>query len=94
MWNTYLTGTQEQVISANSQIDLNCGFPNGDTQTWFIPIQAYQQDFWFILMPPPEGYKDIVGSWTQSQMMANVVNVVQEQGQSNWWPPLPPLGAA
>ncbi len=85
-----LTGTQGQVIGANAQIDTNCGFPNANTYTWAIPQQAYNQDFWFISMPPLEGFKDGIGSWTQDQMMANVVNVSQEESQSNWWPPLPP----
>lgn len=88
-WNTCYTGTVEEVSNANEQINTNCGFPDTDTETWAIPQQAYQQDFWFIPMPPPEGYKNSVGSWTQSEMISNVVNVTEQEAQSNWWPPSP-----
>lgn len=82
-----LTGTQSDVIAANSEIDLNCGFPNKNTFTWADPQQAYQQTFWFIAMPPPEGYKDGIGSWTQDQMMKDVVNVNQQKFDPSWNPP-------
>lgn len=88
-WNTYYTGTQEDVTSANAQINSNCGFPDSYTQTWDTPTQAYEQDFWFILMPPPWGYNNGVGSWTQEQMINGIQNVNIEEGQSNWWPPGP-----
>jgi hypothetical protein len=92
-WNWFYTGSLEDVTAANSQIDDNCGFPNGDTQTWSVPQQAYEQDFWFILQPPPEGYKDKIGYWTQEQMISGVENVELQQSNSSWWPnPFPPGG--
>lgn len=89
-WNWFYTGTQADVVAANAQINSNCGFPNSYTQTWAIPQQAYQQAFWFIMMPPPEGYTQPNGvTITQAEMIAGVINVTQQQSQSNWWPPLP-----
>ena len=89
-WNSFFTGSQENIIAANHQIDLNCGFPDPQTQTWAVPEQAYEQDFWFILMPPPTGYTNNYGTWTQEQMIDGVQNVSIEESQSNWWPPIPP----
>src|SRR4051812_25974660 len=89
-WNTYFTGSEQDILAANHQIDLNCGFPDPQTETWAIPQQAYEQDFWFILMPPPEGYTNNYGTWTQDQMIQEVTNVEEQQSQSNWWPPYPP----
>lgn len=89
-WNIFFTGTFEEVTAANAQINANCGFPDEYTDNWANPQQAYEQDFWFILMPPPEGYRDPVNSWTQEQMIAGVVNVIPQESQSNWWPPVPP----
>lgn len=89
-WNWFYIGTQADVVAANAQINSNCGFPNSYAQTWAFPQQAYQQSFWFIMMPPPEGYTEPNGNIiTQAQMVAGVVNVTEQQSQSNWWPPLP-----
>lgn len=88
-WNTYYTGTQNDVEAANAQINSNCGFPNPCTENWAVPQQAYSQDFWFILMPPPEGYMTKCGSFSQDEMIAGVSGVSEQQGQSNWWPPTP-----
>lgn len=81
-----LVGTELQVNIANSQIGSNCEMPSGGTQIWAIPAQAYEQNFWFIKMPPSIGWK----GFTQEQMMANVIDVTQEDSQSNWWPPFVP----
>lgn len=91
-WDIYFTGTESEIIAANAQINSNCGFPNGCTQTWAVPTQAYEQDFWFILMPPPDGYMTNCGSWTQEEMIAGVIDVEEQQAQPNWWPPFPPEG--
>lgn len=87
IWNTYFTGTEEEIVAANNQINSNCNFPDPETTTWAIPTKAYQQDFWFIPMPSPEGYKNSYGSWTQAQMINGVSNVSEEESQPNWWPP-------
>lgn len=91
IWDMYFVGPYENVLAANAQIDANCGFPDGYCETWAIPQQAYEQDFWFILMPPPDGYREPTRSFTQEQMIANVVNVGIEEAQQNWWPPNPPV---
>ena len=90
-WNTFYTGTETQINTAISQINSNCGFPNANTTTWAIAQEAYDQTFWFCEMPPPQGYMDGVGSWTQDQMTSGVTGVTQQQGQNNWWPPMPPV---
>lgn len=87
-WNWFYTGSEAAIQAANTQINANCGFPNACTQTWAIPQQAYEQDFWFILVPPPQGYMTNCGSWSQAQMIAGVTGVVEQQSQSNWWPPI------
>ena len=86
----YFVGSYEQVSAAVAQVDSNCGFPNACTQTWAIPQQAYQQDFWFAIEPFINGYLTPCGSWTQEQMIAGVTNVQIEPSQSNWFPPVPP----
>lgn len=92
-WNTFYTGTLDQVNAAIEQINANCGFPDACSYTWAVPRQAYEQDFYFIQMPPPEGYMSGCGSWTQEQMIAGVVNVEPRQSNSSWWPPyVPPAG--
>lgn len=83
-------GTQSEVTAANDQIDSNCGFPDGYTNTWDIPVQAYEQDFWFIRKPPVAGYKEPTRSFTQAQMIAGVTNVTEEESQPDWWPPVDP----
>ena len=89
-WNMYYTGTLEEVSIANSQISTNCGLPFGETTTWAIPVQAYEQDFWFIPMPSPTGWTREDGThFTQSEMIIGVISVEEEEGQSNWWPPSP-----
>ena len=82
------TGTEEQVSVAVEQINSNCGFPDGYTETWDTPRQAYEQDFWFIIMPPAEGYKEPTRSFTQEQMIAGVTNVQEQESQPDWWPPI------
>lgn len=89
-WNWFYTGTLDEVTAANAQINSNCSFPNGSTETWAIPTESYDQTFWFFLQPPPEGYQDDVGSWTQAEMINGVENVQLQQSNSSWWPPFPP----
>lgn len=84
------TGTEEQVTAANSQINTNCGFPDGYTDTWDIPTQAYNQDFWFIKKPPVDGYKEPSIMFSQAEMIAGVTNVTEQTSDDNWWPPLNP----
>lgn len=84
-----LTSTnQADIIAANAQIEINSGIPtpDGKTTKWSTPKKAYQQDFWFIKMPPPEGWNGI----SQKEMMQNVVDVVQIAFNSNWYPPIVP----
>jgi hypothetical protein len=90
-WKTYFTGTYEQIVEANYTINQNCGFPDPQTETWDIPTQAYEQDFWFILMPPPDGYKNEYCDMTQEQMIDGVQDVSIEESQPDWWPPFPPI---
>jgi hypothetical protein len=88
-WNFFLVGTEDQIIAANNQINNNAGYPCPGTERWGIPTQAYEQDFWFIPMPMPDA---IYNGHTGQELMLNVINVVEEESQSNWWPPMPPLG--
>jgi len=95
VWNTYFTGTEENINLANQQIDNNLGLPFGGTNTWSIPRQAYLQDFWFIPMPPPEGWKREDGTYfSQQQMIDNVSNVDIQESSPDWWPPAPPPGVS
>jgi len=90
IWNTYYTGTENDITIANSQINSNCGLPFGGTSTWAISQQAYLQNFWFIPMPNPNGWTREDGTYfTQDQMISNVINVTEQESQSNWWPPSP-----
>jgi hypothetical protein len=93
-WNTYFTGTEENIAVANNQIGQNLGLPFMGTERWADPQQAYQQDFWFILMPPPQGWTREDGThFTQEQMIENVSNVDMKESSPDWWPPLyPPKG--
>lgn len=86
-WDTFYTGSEEEIQVANAQIDSNCGFPDGVTQTWAVSQKAYEQDFWFILMPPPGGYMNAVGAWSQAQMIDGVTDVAEQESQPDWWPP-------
>ncbi len=87
----YFTGTEENIINANQKISQNLGLPFRGTTTWADPQKAYQQDFWFILMPPEDGWTREDGThFTQEQMIDGVVNVNIEESQPDWWPPFPP----
>jgi hypothetical protein len=89
VWNRFFTGTEVNIIIANLQIDQNAGLPFGGTETWSIPQQAYLQDFWFIPMPTPEGWRREDGTYfTQEQMIDGVVNVNIQESQPNWFPPI------
>lgn len=93
MWNMFFTGTQDNILIANQQINQNAGLPFRETLTWAIPQQAYLQDFWFIIMPPPEGWRREDGTYfTQQEMISNVINVNIEESNPSWWPPFPPNG--
>jgi hypothetical protein len=85
--NLFFTGSEGAIIAANDQINTNCGFPDGVTSTWAIPMQAWEQDFWFIQMPPASGYNNGINSWTQAQMIDGIEDVNIEESQPNWWPP-------
>lgn len=87
-WTTYFTGTEVNINTAVAQIDTNCGLPFEGTNTWDIPKRAYQKNFWFILMPPPDGWRREDGTYfTQEQMINNVSNVNIEESDSSWFPP-------
>lgn len=77
----YLTSADEQkVVAAQAQICINCGFPNGrGTDNWDIP--GYKEDLgvYYIVKPPVEGWSDGVDSFTQAEMMAGVVDVVERE---------------
>ncbi len=77
-----LVGTETEVIAANAQIESNCGIPCEGTDNWDIPTQAFEQDFWFITMPPLEGWNN----YLQEQMMQGVVDVLQMEFEPNWRP--------
>lgn len=87
-WNTFYVGTEVEITAAIVQINSNCGFPDGYCQSWGVPTQAYEQDFWFVMMPSPNGYMEPTRSFTQEQMIIGVENVTQEESQRNWWPPI------
>jgi hypothetical protein len=80
-----LIGSQTDVIAANAQIEANCGIPCPGTSSWDIPRQGYEQDFWFITMPPASGWNE----FSQDQMMHDVVDVSEAMSQSSWFPPIP-----
>lgn len=88
--NLYYTGTQENVQKALNQINKNCNFPTAGVKTWDTPMEAYQQNFWFIKMPPPQGYKNEIVSYTQEQMILGVVEVTEHEFSKSWLPPTPP----
>lgn len=92
MSNLYYTGTQEQIDDALAQINTNCGFPDGEgTDTWAIPESSYSDhDFWFIPMPPENGYKNSKINFTQAEMILGVINVDINPYNSNWFPPINP----
>jgi hypothetical protein len=88
-WNTYFTGTQENIDIANNQIGKNLGLPFGGTQRWADPQQNYSDPTtYFILMPPPEGWTREDGThFTQEQMINGVENIEIEESQPDWFPP-------
>lgn len=89
--NLYLTGTESNVTLAEAQVSENLGLPFSGTMRWAIPMQAYQQDFWFISMPPYEGwYREDGTYFSYQQMMNAVTNVEIETSQPNWFPPFVP----
>jgi hypothetical protein len=86
----YFTGTEENIIIANNQIGQNLGLPFRGTLRWADPLKAYQQDFWFILMPDSDGWTREDGThFTQEQMIDGVTNVNIEESDPNWFPPPP-----
>ena len=87
MNNLYLVGTENDVVTANAQIQQNAGIPYEGTTEWSTPTQAYQQNFWFIPMPIPDA---IYNGHTGVELMQNVINVTQEPYDPNWLPPAPP----
>ncbi len=89
----YFTGTEENIINANQKISQNLGLPFRGTTTWADPQESYNQTFWFILMPPVEGWTREDGThFSQEQMSDGVENVNIEESQPDWWPPFPPGG--
>jgi hypothetical protein len=75
------------IQNAIDQINANCGWPDQYVDTWDVIEQAYNQDIWFFSNPKPEGYTNIIKSFTYEEMMADVVNVTTTNGDSSWWPP-------
>jgi hypothetical protein len=70
--------TEQNVIDAEAQISANCHFPNDrGTDKWANVFYSDQHEVFYILKPPVEGWTDGVESFTQEQMMANVVNVIE-----------------
>ncbi len=84
----YLTSAnQANIIAAQAQISLNCGFPNNlGTEQWANVQKAINQDMWFIIKPPIEGYN--LGEFTQIQMMSNVdlTNIIEQEYDATWFP--------
>lgn len=88
LWHTFFTGTEADVNIANSKIDQNLGLPFWGTKTWSIPTQAYQQSFWFIPMPSPDGWVREDGTYfMQQEMISGVINVTPQESSPNWFPP-------
>lgn len=85
-WNMFYTGSQVGVEAAVSQINSNCGFPDGYSQTWAIPQKAFGQLFWFFQMPPPEGYTEPSKKITQAEMIQGVIGVIATPSIITWWP--------
>ena len=81
----YLTSTTEApILTAESIINSNCGFPNDKgTMRWAVPQQSADKTIWFIPKPPIEGYN--LGEFTQAQMMQNVnlSNIVEQEYNTN-----------
>lgn len=91
MSTLYFVGTEENIIIANAQINNNCGLPFRNTERWAEPTQAYEQNFWFIPMPPAQGWTREDGTYfSQEEMILNVVNVTIEESNPSWWPPINP----
>lgn len=90
-WNTYYTGSLDNINAAIAQINSNCGFPDEYTETWAVPTQNYTTPtVYFFLKPPPKGYMEPNGnSWTQEEMIFGVINVIEAESQPDWWPPNP-----
>lgn len=78
--------TKAPVTAAVTQINTNCGFPNSyGTITWGIPKQSADGTFWFI--PKPIGpWGNTSSMFTTEQMMQGVVNVIEEESNSSWFP--------
>jgi hypothetical protein len=88
MTDMFYTGTQDNVIAANNQININCGFPDGITTTWAIPQASYSDPtLWFIAMPPSNGYRNGIVTLTQAQMIAGVSSVTETPYDPSWFPP-------
>lgn len=83
----FLTGTENQIIEANAQINQNCGLPNNKgTNTWGEPTKMYLVDLWYIPAPPENGWNE----FSYEEMMYGVVDVSIQESQPSWFPPAPP----
>jgi len=80
----YLTSAlQTAIVAAESQISLNCGFPDEKgTLRWDIPQQSVDGTIWFIT--EPEGYN----SFTKEDMMQGVdlSQIISLERNEAWFP--------
>jgi len=81
-----VSNVEENVIAANSQIELNSGIPCKDTPRWDIPKLSNDETFYWIWSPDAEGWNNI----PKSQMMEGVVNVDEKLYDKSWVKPFPP----
>ena len=87
----YTSSDEKAVLTALAQINSNCGWPNATVSSWDIVRQAYEQQLYYISMPPENGYTYQNGvNIPQSVMINNVTGVTIGPSNSSWWPPFPP----
>lgn len=76
---------EQHAIDAEAQVSINCHFPNGrGTDKWADVYYNEGFGLYYFLKPPPEGWKDNVESFTQEQMMQNVVLGPNGVTQYDW----------
>lgn len=84
-------GDELSILNAIETINKNCGFPNDEgTDTWGVPIKAHEQDFWFVLKPPAQGYRTRNHYFSQNEMIDGIVNLNTEEWQRSWISPIEP----
>lgn len=76
---------EQHAVDAQVQVSVNCHFPNGrGTDKWANIFYKEDLGLFYFLKPPVEGWKDSVDSFTQAQMMENVVLGPNGVTQYDW----------